>query len=95
MLYWQNQTGNWDSWAYAWALIPGFVGVGIILAGLLGGERRDAFSSGGRLILISVVMFLIFGSFFGALGFVGPYWPVLLIALGVLLFFQALVTRRR
>jgi hypothetical protein len=95
LLYWQNQTGNWDSWAYIWTLIPGFVGVGIILAGLLGGERRDAFSSGGRLILISLVMLLIFGSFFGALGFVGPYWPVLLSALGVLLFFRALVTRRR
>jgi hypothetical protein len=94
LLYWQNQTGNWDSWAYAWTLIPGFVGVGSILAGLLGGDAREGIGSGARLILISVVMFLIFGSFFGALGFVGPYWPVLLIALGVLLFFQSLVTRR-
>lgn len=95
LLYWQNQTGNWDSWAYAWTLIPGFVGVGSILAGLLGGDAREGIGGGARLILISVVMFLIFGSFFGALGFVGPYWPVLLIALGVLLFFQSLVARRR
>jgi hypothetical protein len=38
LLYWQNATGNWESWAYAWTLIPGFVGVGIVLSGLLGGE---------------------------------------------------------
>src|SRR5688572_19351282 len=32
LLFVQNATGYWDSWAYAWALIPGFVGVGIILS---------------------------------------------------------------
>jgi hypothetical protein len=95
LLYWQNQTGKWDSWAYIWTLIPGFVGVGVVLSGLLGGEGREALNSGGRLILISLVMFLIFGSFFGVLGMVGPYWPVLLIVLGVLLFFQSLIGRRR
>ena len=33
ILYYQNLTGDWASWAYVWALIPGFVGVGIILDG--------------------------------------------------------------
>ena len=28
ILYYQNATGNWDSWAYMWTLIPGFVGLG-------------------------------------------------------------------
>lgn len=23
LLYYQNSTGNWESWAYAWTLIPG------------------------------------------------------------------------
>ncbi len=32
ILWWQNSTGNWASWAYMWALIPGFVGVGMLLA---------------------------------------------------------------
>src|SRR5512133_947951 len=36
ILYYQNATGNYESWSYMWALIPGFVGVGTILAGLLG-----------------------------------------------------------
>jgi hypothetical protein len=95
LLYWQNATGNWASWAYAWALIPGFVGVGIILAALLGeGRLRDGLSSGGNLLLISMVLFAIFGSFLGGLDLFGPYWPVLLIALGVLILFRALTNRR-
>jgi hypothetical protein len=85
LLYWQNATGNWDSWAYAWTLIPGFVGVGILLNGLLGGESvRQAGRGGAWLILISLVLLAVFGSFFGALGALGRYWPVLLIVLGVL-----------
>jgi hypothetical protein len=36
ILYWQNITGNWLSWTYAWALIPGFVGIGMIVAAILG-----------------------------------------------------------
>ena len=35
ILYYQNQTDDYGSWSYIWALIPGFVGVGTILAGLL------------------------------------------------------------
>jgi len=93
LLYWQNATGNWESWAYAWTLIPGFVGVGIVLSGLLGGEVRQSVRGGGRLILISLVLFAVFGSFFGALGLVGHYWPVLLIGLGLLLLAQSLFRR--
>jgi len=83
LLYWQNATGNWESWSYAWALIPGFVGVGIIVSGLIGGDARKALGEGGRLVIISLVLFAIFGSAFGALGALGQYWPVLIILLGV------------
>jgi hypothetical protein len=97
LLYYQNATGNWESWSYAWALIPGFVGVGIVVAGLLGGEFRKSLREGGQLILVSLVMFLAFGSFFGLIGLgpLGQYWPVLLIALGVLILFNRLIFRRR
>jgi hypothetical protein len=97
LLYYQNATGNWESWSYAWALIPGFVGVGIIVAGLLSGEFRKPLREGGQLILVSLVMFLAFGSFFGLIGLgpLGQYWPVLLIALGVLILFNRLIFRRR
>lgn len=94
LLYWQNATGHWESWAYVWTLIPGFVGVGIVLSGLLGGEARQAIRGGGWLILISLVLFAVFGSFFGALGLVGPYWPVLLIVLGLLALARSLFRSR-
>lgn len=83
ILYVQNLTGAWDSWAYVWALIPGFAGIGLILAGLLGHQRRKSWREGARLIVTSAVMFLIFGAFFNGLGGLGQYWPVLLIGLGV------------
>jgi hypothetical protein len=94
LLYWQNATGNWESWAYAWTLIPGFVGVGMVLSGLLGGDTRQTIRGGGWLILISLVLFAVFASFFGALGLVGSYWPVLLIVLGLLLLAQSLFRSR-
>ena len=95
LLYWQNATGNWDSWAYAWALIPGFVGVGVILNGLLGGEKmRDSLEGGFWLILISMVMFAIFGSFLGGLTLFGSYWPVLLIVLGLVVLVRSFLRRR-
>jgi len=83
LLYWQNATGRWETWAYAWALIPGFAGVGGVVAGLLSGEGRKAVRDGGTLIVISLVIFAIFGSLFGGLDWLGPYWPVLLIVLGL------------
>ena len=31
LLYWQNMTGEWGSWAYAWALIVVAVGIGLVM----------------------------------------------------------------
>ncbi len=90
LLYWQNQTGNWGSWAYAWTLIPGFVGVGIILAGLLGKRPGKALQEGMNVIIVSLVLFAIFSSFLGGRNLFGPYWPVLLIVLGLWLLIRPL-----
>ncbi len=94
LLYWQNATGNWQSWAYAWTLIPGFVGIGIILAGLLGQDTRSSIAGGAWLVVISLALYAVFASFLGGGGFLGPYWPVLLIALGALLLVRSLVQWR-
>ncbi len=83
LLYWQNATGKWDSWAYAWTLIPGFVGLGIILEGLLGGKFRSGLRAGGSLVVISAILFVVFASFLGGPALLGTYWPVLLILFGV------------
>lgn len=98
ILYWQAVTGLWESWAYVWTLIPGFVGVGVILAGLLD-RRGPRFDSGGlSLIAISAMGFLIFGSAFGqlfGLNFsVGALWPLFLIGIGVVSLISALFRRR-
>jgi hypothetical protein len=93
LLYWQNATGNWESWAYAWALIGVFVGVGITLVGLLE-RRRAAVIGGGWTIISSLIVFAIFASFLGDLNLFGRFWPVLLIALGVLVLFQAVFFRK-
>ena len=84
ILYYQNQTGDFGSWSYMWALIPGFVGVGTILAGLLGENTRRNLGHGLNLIVISVVLFLVFGTFFGGLSILGDYGvAVILILLGL------------
>jgi hypothetical protein len=84
ILYYQDQTGDYTSWSYMWTLIPGFVGVGSVLAGLLGDSTRRNVSNGLRLIVISAVLFLIFATFLGGLSVLGDYGlPVILILLGL------------
>jgi hypothetical protein len=78
-----------------WALIPGFVGFGILLMNLLGGkEEGSSYKDGGTLILISFILLAVFGSFFGAIGLAGRYWPVLLILLGLVLMGRTLFTKK-
>ncbi len=94
ILYWQNLTGRWETWSFAWALIPGFVGVGILLSALLGGEERKDISGGFGLIFISLILFIVFGNIFGQLGVLGQYWPVLLILLGIWMLVRSFFRRR-
>ncbi len=94
LLYWQNTTHNWQSWAYAWTLIPGFIGVGVFFSSGLRGKVREALTAGGWLIVISAILFLIFGSFLGGPNLLGVYWPILLIALGVVTLLQGLFRPR-
>jgi hypothetical protein len=99
LLYWQNLTGNWESWAYAWTLIPGFVGIGIIIDGLW--ERKGSAVRGGLwVVLISAVLFvvnasLIGGLFGGGLTFISKWWPVALILVGVLSLIDYVAKSRR
>ena len=95
LLYWQNATGHWDSWAYTWTLIPGFVGVGIVLTGMMQGRARRPLLGGAWLIVISALLFLIFASFLGGPNLLGPYWPVLLILAGLLSLGRNLLRSRK
>ena len=98
ILYLQNaRVLTWESRAYLWTLIPGFSGIGIFLAGLLKWQRKEIVD-GLQTILISAVLFLVFGSLMGDMFGRFPfrdYLPVLLIALGLFLFVRALLDRQR
>jgi hypothetical protein len=93
LLYYQNLTGHWESWAYAWTLIPGFVGAGVILSGLLGNRPKRSLGDGLNLIVISLVLFLIFATFLGGPNLLGPFWPVLIILLGLWLIVRPVFRR--
>ena len=87
---------TWESWAFIWTLIPGFVGIGSVLAGLLKWNRKEIVD-GLETILVSAVLFLVFGSLFGdTFGYVPfkTYLPILLIGLGLFLFVRTLIGRR-
>lgn len=84
ILYYQNSTNDFSSWSYLWTLIPGFVGAGSILAGLLGDNTRYNLSRGINALVTSAVLFLVFASLLGGLNLLGSYGlPVILILLGV------------
>lgn len=85
LFLYQSLSGNWGSWAYAWALIPFSVGLGLFAMYALG--RPEARNNG--LLWSSVVVgaiglffFVLFGSFFGGM-LVRLLAPLLLILVGV------------
>lgn len=64
ILLYQEITGHWESWAYAWALIaPGGVGLGLLLFGLLSG-RGGLIGGGTRAALAGLGIFLVGAVFF-------------------------------
>src|SRR5690606_41174172 len=64
IFYYQQASGDYGSWSYMWTLIPGFVGVGSVLAGLLGDNTSHNLKRGMNMIVFSAVLFLVFSAFF-------------------------------
>jgi len=102
ILYYQNVTGEWETWFYAWTLIPGFVGVGVMISNLLQGYVKRSLREGGRSILFSLLLFGIFGGllhqYVGGPEFLGQlsdYWPALLILAGLWIIIRPLFKRKR
>ena len=94
ILYYNNLTGNWGDWSYLWTLIPGFVGVGIILSTLLGGNEKGGYREGLRVILISAILFVIFVMIFSGQVYFIRYWPVLVILVGIWIIIQTVLRRK-
>jgi len=83
LFYYFVYVGDWIDW-YMWMLVPGFVGVGTILQGLLGKDTGHNLRSGLNLMVVSAVLFLVFSAFFGGWGLLGNLVPaILLILLGL------------
>lgn len=94
ILYYQNITSNFASWTYMWTLIPGFVGIGILLSGLLSRESPRFEPASLVLMLISAVGFSIFGGFFGLEQNIETLWPLFLIGAGVIVLLSAFFNRK-
>lgn len=84
IFYYQDLTGNSASWSYMWTLYPGFIGIGSVLAGLLGDNTAHNLKRGLNMMVVSAVLFLIFSAFLGGWDLLGNYGPaILLILLGL------------
>lgn len=96
VLFFQNVTGYWATWAYAWALVaPTSIGLGMFSYGLLKG-KADIRHEGWNVAKVGLAIFIVAAVFFelivGLSGFgLGRYgWPLLLIVLGIFLLFRNL-----
>ncbi len=88
ILFVQNVTGHWESWAYAWALYPVFSGLAVSRVGMM--TDNVEMQDGGRVAMRSGLwMLAAFGLFFELLIFDGlfgvPLMPLMLIAVGLYL----------
>ena len=101
ILLYQESTGRWESWAYAWALIaPTSVGVTHMLYGLVRGQGKLVID-GVRTTIVGLIIFavaaLLFGRFTGMTVFPlvdnAFFLPLLLIGAGILLLLSTLFAR--
>lgn len=91
ILYWQEMFGAWGDWYY-WLLVPGFAGAGHILSSLFNSSGQSL-QKGLWQIGLSAVLFLIFSPFLRLSWLFDQYWPVLLIAAGVIMIVKALIKK--
>lgn len=77
----QQRIEDYGSWVYLWTFIPGFIGIGSGIAGLLGDNRLFNLKRGLRLMLLSGGLFLVFATLFGGLEIFGYVFPALVIIL--------------
>ncbi len=102
LMFAQNLTGLWASWAYAWALVaPTGVGLGMYLYGWRHPDHAQLRHDGSAVIRVGLLLFAAGFFFFeGILGLSGQRlgsagWGVLLIVLGGLLLLRNIRLRRR
>jgi vacuolar-type H+-ATPase subunit I/STV1 len=100
LLLYQLRSSHWESWAYAWALIPASAGVAMILYGLLFRTPRLV-TSGAWLGGVAIVLFGIGGWYFESVFMGGQryadlwaWWPVAVVVVGAIIALRAFVGPR-
>lgn len=89
IFYYQDYIGDYTSWAYMWALIPGFVGVGVLISGLI---NPGTGKGGWSLIAISAILFTVFAAIFGDLSDQWViYISIAIILIGVIALIRAVM----
>lgn len=89
----QTRTGDWESWSYLWALMPGLAGLGLFLGSLIDRQMRPARVVGLIMLGVSLVLLAVFGGLFGLTPEILRFWPVVLIIVGAVVFFRAMRPR--
>ena len=100
VLLYQQTTGHWESWAYAWALVgPGGAGLGMLVYGVAF-RQSDLLPVGARLVAISAVIFTVGYWYFETVfstGRVpldlGSSWPFVLVGVGGIAVIAGLLRR--
>jgi hypothetical protein len=102
VLLYQDQTGRWETWAYAWALVgPAASGLGMLLWGVRQADPTEI-RNGTWALLTGLGIFVVGFLFFeGVIGIGGepiglPEWllPVVVIGIGVVILARAVLERR-
>lgn len=96
ILLYQWRSGDWESWTYAWALIPAAAGLALVTYGAFAG-RRNMVVGGLWMLGIAATLFIAGGWFFLGI-FAGEprwesvdMWPIGLIVIGAIVVVGALL----
>ena len=100
VLLYQETTGQWTSWAYAWALVgPGAAGLGMLVYGLIF-RQRDLLAAGARLVAIAAAIFAVGYWYFETIFTtgqapvdLGDWWPLVFVVIGLAALVAGLLSR--
>jgi hypothetical protein len=101
LLLYQSGSGHWNSWAYAWSLIPLAAGLALVAYGLIFGQH-GLVGTGTTLAGIALALFLVGGWFFEGV-FAGEnrptdisgLWPFGVIVLGAVILIRSFMAPTR
>jgi hypothetical protein len=86
-------TNDWRIWAFAWILIPGSVGLGMMLAAQVGGWSRSVWVVGTWMGILCLALFAVLAALFGdsdAIHYVGAG---ILLLMGIYLLVRSLLKK--